>query len=56
MSPLAYRLLVMTDSRRWLEVAVLDSRQAAVRKLRALRAEDAKRGQRRKYITVTEAA
>lgn len=56
MSPLAYRLLVMIDSRRWLEVAVLDSRDSAARKLRECRAEDAKRGQRRKYITVTEAA
>lgn len=55
-SPLRYRLLVFTDSRRWLEVAMLDSRQAAAAKLRELRAADRSQGRARKYITDTEAA
>ena len=54
-APLLYRLLAMADSRRWIEVAVLDSRQAAARKLRECRAEDAGR-ERRRYYLITEAA
>lgn len=56
MNPLAYRLLVMADSRRWIEVAVLNSRQAAVRKLRELRTEDARLQRRRNLHAVRRRA